>query len=165
MTFSKAALTLLFTVFTATGCVSVNLPGGTNKPASGVKYEEPASPFEKDPRKDVDQSWRNPKNGNVISYLSDCSDASDPSLDSIVQGVLGGLSDLNTESTETQTIQNREARRVLAGGKVDGVPTKIDLAVFKRNHCIYILTNVGVEKSFAQDRAAFNAFIKGFRAP
>lgn len=164
MKFSNLVFFIAFTL-TTTACVSVNLPGSTTKPASGVKYEEPASPFEKDSRKDVDMAWRNPKNGNVISYLSDCQDSTDPSLDSIVQGVLSGLSDLNTESTENTTMQGREARRVLAAGKVDGVSTRIDLAVFKRNHCIYILTYVGVEKSFAHNRDAFIGFLKGFHAP
>jgi hypothetical protein len=62
-------------------------------------------------------------------------------------------------------MQEREGRRVHAAGKVDGVPTEIDLLAFKRNHCIYILSYVGVKKAFTEDRSAFTKFIEGFRAP
>jgi hypothetical protein len=92
-------------------------------------------------------------------------DATDPSLDHIVGGLLGGLASVKRESDETVTVQGREGKRVLAAGKVDGVPTHIDLLVFKRNQCIYILSYVGVSKAFPADRAAFNKFIEGFRAP
>jgi hypothetical protein len=82
-----------------------------------------------------------------------------------VQGVIVGLSDLNVESKETVTVQSREGRRVLASGKVDGVPSLIDLLVFKRNTCIYILTYVGVKSAFNENRGDFNKFLESFRAP
>jgi hypothetical protein len=150
-----------------TGCVSVSLGGGSggSKRAEGVHLREPGKPFGKEPRTDVDGAWKNEANGNLISYLSDCQDSTDPSLDSIVQGATMGLSDLHVESSDSPTIQDREARRVVATGKVDGVPSKIDLLAFKRNRCIYILTYVGVLKAFDQDHAHFDRFIQGFRAP
>ena len=44
------------------------------------------------------------------------------------------------------------------------MPTQIDLLVFKRNMCIYILTYVGVKKSFSDNRPAFQIFLDGFVA-
>lgn len=161
---SKA--TLIFITLFLSSCVSVKL--GTSdetKRATNVVYREPKAPFVKDDRTEVDASWRHPRNGNSISFLSDCKDPSDPPLDNIVQGVVVGLGDLNFESKETVTVQGREGRRVLASGKVDGVPSLIDLLVFKRNQCIYILTNVGVKSAFAENRADFAKFVEGFRAP
>lgn len=161
---SKA--TLIMAVLLFTGCVTVNLgDGGKGQKAKGVEYMEPAAPFAKESRDTVDAAWKNPKNGNVISYLSDCKDPSDPPLDHIVQGVLAGLSEVKVESTESPMIQGREARHVVAAGKVDGVPTGTELIVFKRNMCIYILTYVGVQKYFSENRAAFTQFASGFRAP
>ncbi len=157
---------ILFFSFAFTACVSVNLGGsGPAKRASGVEYSEPGKPFEKQSIDHVDAAWKNESNGNAISYVSDCKDATDPSLDYIVNGLLGGLSAVKRERDETVEIQGREGKRVLASGKVDGVPTQIDLLVFKRNQCIYILSYVGVAKAFALDHAAFDKFIVGFRAP
>ena len=148
------------------GCVSVNLGGGSaGKRADGVHVVDPKAPFSKETRADLDGAWINGKNGNTISYLTDCQDNSDPSLDTIVQGAMMGLSDLKIDSSLSPMFQEREARRVVAVGKVDGVPSKIDLMAFKRNHCIYILSYVGVQKAFEQDHPQFDQFIHGFRAP
>jgi hypothetical protein len=147
------------------GCVTVKLAGESGKKAAGVEYKQPDKPFEKDSRPEVDLAWKNGRNGNVISYISDCNDPADPPLAQILSGVLSGLSDLKTLEETTPVIQGREGERVHASGKVDGVPTEIDLLTFKRNHCIYILSYVGVKKSFNEDRAEFTKFIDGFRAP
>jgi hypothetical protein len=165
---TKAALNFLtlFCVFVCASCVTVKLgKDADGVRAVGIKVKEPASPFMKDPQEEVDASWKNPKNGNVISYLSDCSDKTDPPLDHIVQGTLSGLNDLHFDSTESPMVQSREARRVVASGKVDGVPSQIELLVFKRNMCIYILSYVGVKKTFAENRREFQAFLDGFVAP
>ena len=152
-------------MITGTGCVTVKLNSEGGKRAEGVQISTPSSPFVSDSRPEVDAAWKNSKNGNVISYISDCQDPSDPPLEQITAGVVNALSELKILEEQTTTMQEREARRVHASGKVDGVPTEIDLLAFKRNHCIYILSYVGVKKAFAEDRAAFTRFIGGFRAP
>ena len=148
------------------GCVTVNLGGPKGgKRASGVTFIAPPAPFEKDGRDDVDAAWKNGRNGNVISYLSDCKDPSDPTLDTIISGVLSGLNDLHFESQRDLTFGGRGARRSLATGKVDGVPTKIDLLVFKRNQCIYVLNYIGVLPAFGENTREFERFLAEFRAP
>lgn len=164
----KATEIFLISLFiVSAGCVSVKLSTAEDdtKRAQGVTYSTPPSPFVKTNSADVDASWQNGKNGNVISYLSDCKDPSDPPLDSIVSSAVAGLNDLKFESRENVDIQGREGRRVLASGKVDGVASLIDMMVFKRNHCIYILTYAGVKEAFPSNRETFNKFIQGFRAP
>lgn len=158
-------LLILCAAIAMSSCVTVNLGNSNGKKADGVEYKAPAKPFASDPRDDVDQAWKNPANGNTISYLSDCNDPSDPPLDLIVQGVITGLTELKIHSQTNPTIAGREGRRVLASGKVDGVPSQIDLLVFKRNSCIYILNYAGVNTSFHDDHAAFDSFISGFKAP
>lgn len=160
----KAAL-IFSIVFLTAGCVTVKLGGAETQRANGVRIFEPERPFEKQSRDDVDAAFKNPRNGNVISYLSDCKDPSDPPLDNIVAGVLAGLTHLKTEHREETEMLGREARRVQASGKVDGVPSAIDLLVFKRNQCIYILSYVGVKSVFDQNRADFSKFIEGFKVP
>lgn len=158
--------TLIFTtLLMGTGCVTVKLGDVESQRANGVEFREPSSPFKRDKRDEVDAAFKNTRNGNVISYLSDCKDPSDPPLDNIIAGVLTGLTDLKIEQKETVQMLGREGRRVVAAGKVDGVPSAIDLLVFKRNQCIYILSYVGVKDAFPQNRVDFNRFIEGFRVP
>jgi hypothetical protein len=157
---------LIFTtLLLGTGCVTVKLGGQESQRADGVTFRDPPSPFVRDNRIEVDAAFKNPRNGNVISYLSDCKDPTDPPLDSIVTGVLAGLTEMKTESKEPLQILGREGRRVVAHGKVDGVLSGIELLVFKRNQCVYILSYVGVKDAFSENRADFNRFIEGFRVP
>jgi hypothetical protein len=157
--------TLIILGFSLSGCVSVKLAQQEAKRATGVKFSAPAKPFSPDGTKEVDAAWQNPKNGNLISYLTDCQDDNDPTLDTILQGALGGITELKFDKKESPAIQGREARRVVVSGKVDGVPTGIDMIAFKRDSCIYILSYVGVQKTFNEDHAAFDRFVEGFRAP
>ena len=159
------SLIAIFLLAVTTTCVTVKLTPDGGKRAEGVKLNEPNSPFTKESRDEVDAAWKNTQNGNVISYLSDCQDPTDPPLSQITTGVLTGLSDLSILSEKSVNIQGREGRRVHASGKVDGVPTEIDLLAFKRNHCIYLLSYVGVQQYFAVDQQAFERFIREFRAP
>lgn len=162
---TTALFLFLNLIFAGSGCVTVKLGSEGGKRADGVKVSEPSSPFVSDDRNEVDAAWKNVKTGNVISYISDCQDPTDPPLDQITNGVIGALSDLKVLEEQTTTVQEREGRRVHASGKVDGVPTEIDILAFKRNHCIYILSYVGVKKAFPEDRPAFAKFIDGFKAP
>lgn len=161
---AKLKIILLFPLLVS-ACVTVNLSGGKTEKAEGVVVTPPAKPFEAQSRDDVDAAWKNSKNGNVISYLSDCKDPSDPPLDQIVAGVLSGIANLKIESSSSPNIQGREARRVSVKGNVDGVSTYVELLVFKRNSCIYILNYAGVAGSAAENQKDFNRFIEGFRAP
>jgi len=163
MRFSTLSATIIPLFFA--GCVSVSLATKAEKRATGVKYNAPTNPFESENRHDVDGAWKNPKTGNLISYISDCQDENDPSLDSVLQTAMGGLTEMKTEKKESPTIEGREGRRALVAGKVDGIASKIDMLAFKRDDCIYILSYVGVAHAFDSDHAAFDKFIEGFRVP
>lgn len=162
---TKSAFVFLLTVFSVTGCVSVSLSPQASKKAEGVSFSAPAKPFQAEDRGEIDQSWRNTKNSNSISYFSDCGDSSDPNLETIANGVLSGLTNLKLERNETLNFRDREAKRILAVGKVDGVPTYTDLLIFKRNRCIYVLTYVALEKNYAVNSGDFEKFIGGFNPP
>lgn len=160
----KASL-LCIMILILGGCVSVELGGGKVTHATGVRFTNPGGGFQKASAENVDQIWRNPKNGNAISYLSECGDNSDPTLQSVEQGVLSGLYPYSYESQKDITYENRAARRVSVKGVVDGVSTLVDLLTFKRNNCLYILSYVGLEQYHRDDLKAFEEFIKGFHAP
>jgi hypothetical protein len=148
-----------------TGCISVNLSNNKLQKAAGIKFQSPEAPFEKASGENVDQIWRNPKNGNAISFLSDCSDSSDPSLVAIEQGVLSGLYPYSYESQTQMTFDGRAARKSRIKGTVDGVASIVDLMVYKKNNCIYILSYVGLQQKHAEDQKRFDTFVERFHAP
>ncbi|MCB0412192.1 MAG: hypothetical protein KDD22_06670 [Bdellovibrionales bacterium] len=146
-------------------CVSVNLGNSQGEKASGIKYSEPADPFDDQNLPYVDEAWTNPKTGNTISFLSDCNSSTDPSLKDLRDSTLSGLKSLNLQSSEEITYNGRAGLRSLATGSLDGVDSKVDLLVFKKNNCIYFLTYTGVPLQFNVDHMEFERFVKEFNAP
>lgn len=148
-------------------CVSVDIGGGggTTKKADGVIFTAPSKPFDKFDAAHVDQAWKNDKNGNSISYLSECSTVADPSLENIHRGLVSSID--NVAKVEKQVFQynGREALRSTATGQVDGVSSKFDLVVFKKNGCTFILSYVATEANFDSNHKDFDKFLQNFKAP
>jgi hypothetical protein len=161
----KATLKISIMSFLLTGCISVSLGGEKHAKSSGVKSAPPGAPFEASKDEKLDQIWRNKKNGNAISFLSDCSDQSDPPLASIEEGVLSGLYPYAYVSQNDLSFDGRGARRSQVKGTVDGVATLVDLLVYKKNSCIYIISYAGLKNSHAEDQERFEAFLQRFHAP
>jgi hypothetical protein len=134
-------------------------------PAKGVHYVAPADPYGEVKIQDIDQTWKNENNGNTISYRSQCNDPSDPSIDSIFQGMLDGLQSVNVENSQKSTFNGREALNAVVDGKLDGVETRFEVLIFKKNHCSYTLSYVALPKNFKADQPVFKSFVKSFEAP
>jgi hypothetical protein len=147
------------------GCVSVGLNDTKVQRSTKVRFSAPGGAFTEKRSDSLDHLWENSKNGNSISFMSDCSDTTDPSLESIQQGILHGVERLKVLSNETISYNDREALRSITSGSVDGVDTAMDLVVFKKNGCIYALNYVGVRPQFEDDKAAFSKFLDRFHAP
>jgi len=156
---------LMVAVSTMLGCVSVSIGGKAPQKSHEMKYVAPAQSFKEKKSVDVDDSWRNEKNGNTISILSECADPTDPSLEQIHSGIIA-------EIEKSQVIENhhidynaRDAIHSVVDGQVDGVQTRFELVVFKKNNCTYVLTYAAVAKSFADNQRDFEEFVKGFKVP
>ena len=152
-------------VFAAPACVSVNIGGKKISKAARVDLREPSAPFMKWQSKNADGAWVNKKTGNTISYLSTCNDPSDPSVESAMRELLSSLDDAKTVTSGIETYNGREALHTDASGLVDGVKTRVEVVVFKRNDCVYTLSYVAVMKAFEGDQPRFKEFLDGFRAP
>ena len=161
----KAAAIGILIASLLSGCVSVELGSDKTQKATGVKYSPPPAPFQQSAGTNVDAIWRNSKNGNAISFMSDCADTSDPSLQSIEQGVLSGIYPYTYQSQKDLSFEGRAARRIQVIGQVDGVESTVDLLIFKRNSCIYILSYVGLAQVHSENEKQFGDFTEGFHAP
>lgn len=158
--------TLFFLAASLTACVSVNIgDSAQSQKSTTVKFKSPSKPFSEFKMEYVDSAWKNPSNGNSISFLSECKSAADPTLDTIYKGLISSIGRAETLSKKTFTFNNREALRSTVTGFVDGVQSKFDLLVFKKNSCTYILSYVATEANFDENLTAFETFTQNFVVP
>lgn len=146
-------------------CVSVSLDKSQIRRSDDYKVNDPAPPFVRHESAQVDHAWKNKRTGTIISVISECSESIDPALRLMRDEVLRPLTDLTIENENEVSFQNRGAIRSLAHGKVDGVESAVDLLVFKKNGCAYVLSLVGSPAEVRADRSMFDNFLTGFQAP
>ncbi|MBX7231946.1 MAG: hypothetical protein K1X29_07650 [Bdellovibrionales bacterium] len=147
-------------------CVSIDLPTKSNShTAENVIFQNPPAPYEKIESKNVDSAWKNKHNGTIISFVSECSEQNDPSLKSLKEDTLYGLSQREVLEESITPFLDREALRTRVKGKVDGVLTYLNLLVFKKNGCSYIISQVQVPPLQSNDQTIFTQFLKEFRTP
>ena len=146
-------------------CVSVSLENKTVKRSADAQAQSPAAPFEKINAEQVDGAWKNSKTGNIISFLSDCTKNTDPSLESLHYETLQGLQDEKILSENRITYLERDALRSSITGKVDGIVSSLDLLIFKKNGCSYVLSFISTPKTRNEDLPYFEKFLNGFRVP
>lgn len=159
----RALLTIFVLFFCA--CVSINLPSSSAERANKVQFQDPAEPFIQNKTKSADKAWKNIKNGNSISYFSVCNENSDPALESVLNEFLSSLDTHSITKKENVTFNDREALRAEAEGLLDGVKTRLQFLIFKKNNCTYSISFVGVNKNFDEDKGRFENFLNSFRAP
>ena len=146
-------------------CVSVNLPSSSGTKSVAIELKAPAKPFIPIDNKGADKAWISQKNGNTISYLSDCGSPLDPPLQQIESDTLNFLENLKILSSETKTFNGRESLETTAQGNVDGVAVKMRVLTFKKNNCSYSLVYGGVKDKFSIELGDFDHFLQGFKAP
>lgn len=147
-------------------CVSVKIPMGDSGKtrSSHVQFVPPPSPFSSIQAELADQQWTSARTGNSISFLSECKIRNEPSLEVLEKEVLSAL-DQVVVKRESLIFNEREALRIRATGKLDGVGVEIDSLIFKRNTCSYTLTFGGRKGSLASEQNLFDKFLKEFKAP
>jgi hypothetical protein len=159
LTLSVLALVL------GSGCVSVNLAKNEVVKAENLSFKSPGGKFNEFESDLVDKGWRHSGNGNAISFVSDCENQFDPPLKNIESGVVGALDKKESVYSKNETFNDRAALHSLYKGKVDGIPTKVELMTFKKNGCIYVLSYVAVESSYDKNQNDFAKFLTRFKAP
>jgi hypothetical protein len=147
------------------GCVSVQIGPKGPDTAKNVKFEPPPDPYEKFEIPDVDKAWKNKKNGNSISFRTACNDPVESEIDSIQHVIQDGLDSATVESSVKTMYNGREALQSVIQGKLDGVSTKLEVMIFKKNRCTYTLTYVALPQNFKKDQSVFEIFLKKFEAP
>lgn len=159
-------LLTMIIIFADVGCVSVKLPTSLSAPekAKGISVKAPTSPFKSSTSPNSDQMWISSKTASTISYFTSCS-STEPPLKNIRATAFSGLENVEVTKEDMIKISDREALKSDVEGKLEGVPVKIQLVIFKKNSCSYSLTYVALKENFEKELDQFTNFIKNFRVP
>jgi len=157
--------TLVFASFCISACVSVSIGPGKPVAAKNVRYKEPPPPYAQFTSEEIDAGWKNATAGTSISYKSSCGESLDLPLESIQQSMLYGIDNVKILKSQKLPYNEREALNSIVEGKVDGVDTKMQLLILKKNRCTYMISYVALKKSFEKDQKNFQNFLNHFEAP
>ncbi len=157
---------LFLSALSLLSCVSVKIqPADKVDIAENVDYQNPPYDFLIKENNSYDRLWIHRINGNSISYKSSCNDPLDPSLLVLRSTTLQGIDVHQIVHSSKTTYNSREALQEHVRASIDGIPIEIELMIFKRNKCSYILSYWGKSKNFSQNRNNFKEFLESFRVP
>ncbi|OFZ20290.1 MAG: hypothetical protein A2Z20_12805 [Bdellovibrionales bacterium RBG_16_40_8] len=145
--------------------MSLNFKPSPAQKSSVVKFHSPNPGYAEVSSASLDKLWQNKKTGCSISYLSDCNNPTDPSLQNIFKGITSEIESVSVISSSFIEYNYREALRSIVEGRIDGVSTRFELVIFKKNSCTYILTYAATTNAFSNEKPIFNHFVEMFRVP
>jgi hypothetical protein len=146
-------------------CVSVGFKSPKTQKSDEVIFSSPDKNYDEVKSQYLDKSWRDRKTGATISYLSDCNNPTDPSLESIFKGITSEIDEVNVIESNHVDFNSRDALHSQVEGNVDGIATRFELMIFKKNNCTYILTYAAEANAYAIGQRDFSKFVKGFVVP
>ena len=103
----------------------------------------------------ADLSWFQPTTGSTLLVNSNCKGVKDVPLHSLTQHLLIGMTEKKIRSQEIIPFSNREALETEAQSKVDGVPHRMKMLVFKKDGCVYDLVFTAHPNFYEEDLAAY----------
>lgn len=160
----KKHILLIAFCFSVIGCVSIDVAPETES-AEGLVYKSPGGSFEKRDTDTLDAYFVDKKSGNSISLKSSCYDPADPSIENLESTAFTGMNIEKEISKQERIFNSREALDTKKLVKIDGVPVLVRMLIFKKNNCNYLVSHVGVEKSFSMTESNFKNFLDHLRAP
>lgn len=152
---------IFFLLFSA--CVSVQMPTSKGMKSKSIIFTAPNKPFQSSENKIMDAVWINDKNGNTISYQSECESKNEPTMEQLENDTVLSLQEISDKKSEMITYNQRNALASHISGTLDGVKVKIRQVSFLKNNCSYVINYFGVDSKFALDEKQFDIFLKDFK--
>jgi hypothetical protein len=101
--------------------------------------------------------------GGTIAVDTRChEDGGDVPLASLTQHLFLGFTDREILEQTVVPFDGREAMHTRLSAKLDGVPTKFDVWVMKKDDCVHDLYYLAAPAHFDRGVAAFERFVQGF---
>lgn len=158
----KPHFTVTLLCFFLAGCITVNLPQEDLQPAEEVRFTPPGKPFEEVPSTTSDKTWKNPENGNTITYVSECGDVGRANLRRVARNVLRS-NNLEVNSQVETTINGMRAIQSQGSHRDDSSTVIVELVTFRVDHCLFNLAYLGPKETFPSDQPAFETFKEKFK--
>ena len=155
-------LVIFLCLWHSVSCVSVSLPSSESTKASGVQHAKLSSDFQQFFPEHVDAAWKNNKNGNSISYYSECDSKESASFKNIQKGLIRSVQSAKVEREMNIRLAGETGLRSIVSGNVDSKTSLVDLIIFSKEKCIFILTYVGRKESFLENQKEFEKFYTSF---
>jgi hypothetical protein len=156
-TLASLALTGLFTI----SCIQVPLGNTATESYKKIKLKAPKN-FTPVKASGSDQAWIKSKNGNIISYRTEC-----PSQVRSVEAHFNNISSdfLNSEVLSIDRFQfnNRTALRYKFTGDLESIKTSYDLVGFKKYGCLFIIAHNGRDGALSETSKDFEQFLEDFK--
>jgi hypothetical protein len=143
----------------------MSVPESKRVMSEDVAFINPMVPYNKEDDNSIDHIWRNPTNGNSISYISNCKEQDEVNIEHLYSELFNSVEKSKEVKKEYFTFNNRRAIKSYIVGDIDGINTHISFVIFKKNKCSYVLSQIAIKKTYTTDIKYFNSFVKGFKAP
>lgn len=158
--FSRRAIVFFILAAVSAGCA---IFGGSDKlvRAKGYFVSPPAGWRELD-RGESDRAFRL-KSGALATFVGSCNRNSDASLEILTRHLLIGMRSIQYQSQTRATYGGGEALVSRLKGTEDGVRFNLEVAVVKKEGCVFDFTLVSPKEIPAAESAEFQAFLRSFR--
>lgn len=132
--------------------------------ASDVSFTAPADPFKKIDST-ADAAWKSKATGSTIAFSSACGESADLPIETVVAELTSAFDEEHGLSKDKVLFDGRESLQLKMNGKIDGVETRIEAIVYKKNKCTFTLSLVSLPQNIKTDAEHFARFRDGFHAP
>lgn len=154
-------LTLFFLISLLSACVSIDIKQKELLKSNQIEINPPKN-FSSKEIEGLDYYWMN-ENGNSISVKTACDDPADPLLSDIEKASLNNLEVLTAISRKNIMFNSRAALKSQSFIQLDGVAVFLELFIFKKNNCNYIISYVGTKQNYQKQLQDYENFLKNIR--
>lgn len=168
----KVCLGALFCLLLLCSCFGLDRSGGIMKYRAGTvktgtgRFTVPSLP----------PPWKPPKirlkqlvhendsiDGTIVTDALCGPKFDDAPLPRLAKELFQRLQERKITSEKNLTLDGRAALRMQGGGRMDGVPIRMDVVVMKKDFCLYDFVYFAPPATYAQGVGDFEEYLHGFR--
>jgi len=113
---------------------------------------------------DNDLAWVRKDTAQVLAMNCTCKDTGDPSLEVLTNHLLMGFTDKWLKDRATKQVDGRDAMVSRYDAKLDGVEVELEVAVLKKDDCVFDLSYISPKGHFDDGEADFDKLLGSFSA-
>lgn len=130
----------------------------------GVRYKVATldSEWQKVDFSDNDLAWVRKDTAQVLAMNATCKDTGDPSLEVLTNHLLMGFTDKWLKERNLKPLDGRDALVSRYDAKLDGVEVELQVAVMKKDDCVYDFSYIAPKGHFEEGEVGFDKLLGSF---